>query len=78
MYVKVDEDVRGFKRNHSYGGVRWTGLLCDPKTNSDHVKGTIWAITVHRPLKRQGLERKSDTARNRTQGLWLEPPVLCH
>ena len=39
---------------------------------------TIWAVTVRRPLKRQGLERKGGAAGNRTQGLWLKLPVLCH
>ena len=41
------------------------------------IKDTIGAATIRRPLKRQGLERKSGAARNRTQDLWLEPPVLC-
>ena len=39
---------------------------------------TIGAASVHRPMKWQGLERKSVTAMNRTQSLWFEPPVLCH
>ena len=30
-------DVRDHKQNHSSGGVRWTGLLRGPKTNSDRV-----------------------------------------
>ena len=42
------------------------------------INDTIGAATVRRPLKQQGLERKSGAAGNRTQGLWLEPPVLCH
>ena len=42
------------------------------------INDTIGAATVRRPLKRQGPERKSGAAGNRTQGLWLEPPVLCH
>ena len=29
--------MRITKRDHSYGGVRWTGLLHGPKTNSDRV-----------------------------------------
>ena len=67
------------KRNHSCGGVQWMRLLRGPKTDSDHVMNdTIGTTTVRRPLKRQGLERKSGAAGNRTQGLWLEPPVLCH
>ena len=40
------------KRNHSSGGVRWTGLLYGLKTESNRVelKDTIWAVNVRRPL----------------------------
>ena len=39
---------------------------------------TIGAVTVHRPLKRQKERKKSGAAGDRTQGLWLKPPALCH
>ena len=30
-------DARDHRRNHSSGGVRWTGLLYGPKTGSDRM-----------------------------------------
>ena len=48
-------DACDHKCYHSSGGVRWTGLLYGLKTDGIY---TIWAITVHRPLKRQRTRKK--------------------
>ena len=37
MFICTLYDVRNCKRNHSCGGVRWTGLLRCSKTDSDDV-----------------------------------------
>ena len=59
-------------------GVRWTGLPHGSKTDSDCLIKTIGAVTVRRPLKWQRERKKGGAAGDRTQGLWLEPPALCH
>ena len=53
-------------------GVRWTGLPHSPKTDSDRLMKDL------RPLKRQRERKKGGDAGDRTQGLRLEPPALCH
>ena len=51
-------------------GVRWTGSLHSPKT--------ICAVVVQRLWNGKWGRNKCGATGNRTQGLWLKPPALCH
>ena len=68
------------EQNHSSGGVRWTRLLVwsEDRSWSHLIKGTIWAVTVCRPLTKQRARKKGVAVGSGTQGLWLKLPALCH
>ena len=65
------------EHNHSIG-IPMDRTLPRSKTDSDRLIKDNRAVTVNRPLKEQKKKKNGGAAGDRNQGLWIEPPALCH